>query len=153
MATSGILYGVYVLPIIFSIVLGSIVMGGILQEPDRELNMWPGSSKTLHNDKSIQLIGLAQQYSDSTPVKILINVDDASFDCGDLYVTIYSSDKKVVTQSGFLDQCFIKNKSTLPMGEEFSEIIEVPGKYELVAEMSDKAQKHTISASGKFTVK
>ena len=153
MATSGILYGVYVLPVIFSVILGSVVMMGILQEPDRELNMWPGSSKTIPNDKSIQLIGLAEQYSSSTPVKILINIDDASFDCGDLYVTIYSSDKKVVAQNGFLEQCFVKNKSVLPMGEDFSEIIDIPGKYELVAEMNDKTQKHTISTSGKFTVK
>ncbi|QUC64942.1 hypothetical protein NsoK4_01270 [Nitrosopumilus sp. K4] len=151
MATRGILYAVFVLPVIFSIVFGSAVMADILQEPDRELNMWRIGSVSSH-DKSIQIIGLAQQYSTSSPVKVLVSVDDHSYDCGDLYLTIYSGNN-VVTQSGFLEQCFVKDNSQLPIDDEFSEILDTPGQYELVAEIKDKSQKHTISASGKFTVK
>ena len=153
MATKGILYAVFILPVIFSIVFGSVVMANVLQESDRELNMWRIEVNDDSHDKSIQLIGLAKQYSTSSPVKILVMVDDVSFDCGDLYVTIYSSDKNVLTQSGFLDQCFAKTNANLPLGDDFSEVVSIPGQYELVAEMNDKTQKYTISTSGKFTVK
>lgn len=149
MATRRVLYAVFLLPVIFSIVFGSAVMADILQEPGRELNMWPSGSSS----KSIQIIGLAQQYTTSSPVKIQVSVDDASFDCGDLYVTIYSSEGSVVSQSGFLEQCFAKTNSVLPMGDAFSESLDTSGQYKLVAEMKDKAQKHTISATGKFIVK
>jgi hypothetical protein len=152
MATRGVLYAVFVFPAIFSIVFGSVVMAEILQEPDRELNMWR-VGELGSNDKSIQIIGLAQQYSTSSSVKILVSVYDTSFECGDLYVTIYSSDNSVVTQNGFLEQCFATSNSQLPIGDDFSEIIDTPGQYTLVAEMRDKAQKNTISASEKFTVK
>jgi hypothetical protein len=153
MATRGVLYAVFVLPVIFSVVFGSFVMGDVLQEPDRELNMWRIGEYGDSHDQSIQLVGLAKQYSTSSPVKIQVSITDVYFDCGELYVTIYSSDKNVVTQSGFLDQCFAKNGAHLPLNDEFSEIIATPGQYELVAEMKDKAQKETISTSGKFTVK
>ena len=153
MANKGILYAVFILPVIFSIVFGSIVMADVLQKPDRELNFWPVGESGDSHDKSVEIIGLAQQYSTSNPVKIFVNVDDTSFDCGDLYVTIYSSDNTIVTQNGFLEQCFAKNKAQLPIEDEFSEIIDNPGQYKIVAEMRDKTQKHQISASGKFTIK
>jgi len=35
---------VFGLPVILSIIFGSAVMSNILQEPNRELNMWPMSS-------------------------------------------------------------------------------------------------------------
>ncbi|MDH3191339.1 MAG: hypothetical protein OEM18_01450 [Nitrosopumilus sp.] len=148
----GILYAVFVLPVIFSIIFGSVVLADVLQEPDRELNMWQVGMSERLTDSSIQIIGLAEQYTISSPVKIFVSIDDANFACGDLYVTIYSG-KNVVTQSGFLEQCFGKNMAQLPIDDEFSEIINVPGQYELIAEMRDKNQKHTISASEKFTVK
>lgn len=151
MATKGVLYAVFVLPVIFSIVFGTVVMAEVLQDPDRELNMWNISTNN-SNDKSIQIIGLAQQYSTSTPVKVIVNVKDSSYDCGDLYITIYSG-SDIVTQSGFLEQCFAEDDLKLPVDDDFSEIIDKPGKYDLVAEIKDKSQKNTISASGKFTVK
>ena len=93
-------YVVFILPIIFSIAFGSAVMADVLKSSDRELNMWPiGSINTLSNDKSIKIIGLETQYSASTPIKIQVNVDDPFFDCGDLYVTIYSEKNTVITQS------------------------------------------------------
>jgi hypothetical protein len=147
-------YAVFLLPIVFSIAFGSVVMADVLQSPDRELNMWRvGSTNTLTPDKSIQIIGLEKQYLISTPIEIQVNVDDHFFDCGDLYVTIYSEKNIVITQSGFFKQCFDENKTLLPVDDEFSEIIDTPGQYKLVVKMNDLNQKSSITASGKFTIK
>jgi hypothetical protein len=144
-------YVVFILPIVLSIAFGSAVMADVLQSSDRELDMWRvGSAK---NDKSIQIIGLEKQYLASTPIEIQVNVDDPFFDCGDLYVTIYSGKNTVITQSGFFKQCFDENNVLLPMDNEFSEIIDTPGQYELVVKMNDQNQKSSITASGKFTIK
>ena len=149
-----LVYVIFILPIVFSIAFGSAVMADVLKSSDRELNMWPiGSINTLANDKSIKIIGLEKQYSASTPIKIQVNVDDPFFDCGDLYVTIYSEKNTVITQSGFFKQCFNENNTLLPMDDEFSEIIGAPGQYELVVKMHDPNQKSSITASGKFTIK
>ena len=92
-------YVVFILPIVLSIVFGSVVMADVLQSSDREINMW--RIGPTNNDKSIQIIGLEKQYPASTPIEIQINIDDPFFDCGDLYVTIYSGKNTVITQSGF----------------------------------------------------
>jgi len=152
MATS-LVYVVFVLPIVLSIAFGTVVMADVLQSPDRELNMWPmGNSEIMKNDDDISIIGLENQYSISSPVQIQVKVDDSQFDCGDLYVTVYSG-KHIVTQSGFLKQCFDENNALLPVDDDFSEIIDKPGQYDLVVKMTDQNQKSTITTSGKFTIK
>lgn len=152
MATS-LVYVVFVLPIVLSIAFGTVVMADVLQSPDRELNMWPmGNSEIMKNDEDISIIGLENQYSISSPVQIQVKIDDSQFDCGDLYVTVYSG-KHIVTQSGFLKQCFDENNSLLPVDDDFSEIIDKPGQYDLVVKMTDQNQKNTITTSGKFTIK
>lgn len=152
MATS-LVYVVFVLPIVLSIAFGTVVMADVLQSPDRELNMWPmGNSEIMKNDEDISIIGLENQYSISSPVQIQVKIDDSQFDCGDLYVTVYSG-KHIVTQSGFLKQCFDENNSLLPVDDDFSEIIDKPGQYDLVVKMTDQNQKSTITTSGKFTIK
>ena len=143
-------YVVFILPIILSIAFGSVVMVDVLQSSDRELNMWRVGPT--NNDKSIQIIGLEKQYPASTPIEIQVNVDDPFFDCGDLYVTIYSGKNTVITQSGFFKQCFDENNVLLPIDDEFSEIIDTPGQYELVVKMNDQNQKSSITASEKFTI-
>ena len=151
-----LVYVVFILPIILSITFGSIVLADVLQEPGRELNMWPNGSinKTISNVTSIEIIGLEKQYTASNPVQIQVKVDDASFDCGDLYITIYSSGKSIpITQSGFLEQCFAENDELLPIDDQFSEIIVNPGQYELIVKMNDQNQKSSITASEKFTIK
>jgi len=149
-----LVYVVFVLPIVISIAFGTVVMADVLQSPDRELNMWPmGNHNIMTNDESISIIGLEKQYSISTPIQIQVKVDDSQFDCGDLYVTVYSGKQTVVTQSGFLQQCFDTNNSLLPIDDTFSEIIDKPGQYDLVVKMTDQNQKSSISASGKFTIK
>ena len=148
------IFVVFVLPVIFSIVFGSAVMSDILQKPHRELNMWPMSySEEVSSHKSsIEIIGLSKQYSVTVPVEIQIKVNDSSFDCGDLYITIYSSSSDVVTQGGFFEQCFEKGNSMIPVGDKFSKIIDTPGSYELVAEMVSK-QLQNLSITETFTVK
>ena len=152
----GVTYLVFLLPTVFSFIFGGVVLGQVLQEPDRELNMWQiqFSDGPIVSSKSIQIMGLESQYSITEPIEIEISVTDSSFDCGNLYVTIYhESSKEVITQSGFFDQCFDKTNSLLPLDEEFSEIIDEPGNYEIKVDLSDTSQKESISVKGKFTVK
>ena len=145
---------VFVLPVIFSIIFGSVVMTDILQKPDRELNMWPmSSSEGFSSPTSIEIVGLSKQYSTVEPVEIQVKINDLSFNCGDLYVTIYSSGKSdVITQGGFFEQCFEKGNKILPVGNGFSKVIDTPGSYEIVTEMVSKELKN-ISTRGIFTVK
>ncbi len=146
---------VFVLPVIFSLVFGSAVMADILQKPDRESNIWPISSSEEFSTHTtnIEIIGLSKQYSTSEPIEIQVKIEDSSFDCGDLYVTIYSTGKNdVITQSGFFEQCFEQGSTLLPVEDEFSKVIDTPGSYEIVAEMVSKKLMN-ISISGVFTVK
>ena len=145
---------VFVLPVIFSIIFGSAVMADILQKPDRELNMWPmsfseGSSS---HDSSMTIIGLSSQYLISEPIEVQIKVNDSSFSCGDLYITIYTLGKSdTVTQSGFFNQC-VKNGNLFPINDKFSEVITIPGSYELVAVLVSDGLPN-ISITGIFTIK
>ena len=152
---SGRVFVVFLLPVIFSIIFGSAVMADILDKPDRELNMWPMSYSDgiSSHSSSIEIIGLSKQYSTSEPVEIQIKINDSSFDCGDLYVTIYSSGTSdVITQGGFFEQCFVQGNQILPIDDKFSKAIDIPGNYEIVVDMVSKQLKN-ISISGTFSVK
>mgnify|MGYP003684928947 CR=1 FL=1 len=147
---------VFILPVILSIIIGSAVLSDVLQKPGRELNMWPMSNSegvgTSHSSP-IEIIGLSKQYSTTEPVEIQVKVGDSSFSCGDLYITIYSSGKSdVITQGGFFEQCFESGNNIIPVGEEFSKVIDTPGSYDIVTEMVSKQLKN-ISTKGTFTVK
>ena len=149
-----LVYVVFVLPILLSIAFGSVVMADVLKSPDRDLNMWRiNSENTSNQDKSIIIIGLEKQYSTTSPVEIQVKISDSFYDCGDLYVTIYSGKDTVISQNGFFKQCFVKNNSILPVDDRFSEIIDTPGQYELVVKMNDQNQKSSIIDSVKFTIK
>ena len=145
---------VFVLPVIFSIIFGSVVMADTLQKPDRELNMWPMSSSensSSHNS-DLKIIGLSNQYLVSEPIEIQVKVNDISFSCGDLYITIYTSGKSdVVTQGGFFNQC-LENGNLFPINDKFSKIITVPGSYQIVADIVSNDLSN-ISTSGIFTIK
>lgn len=145
---------VFVLPVILSLIFGTVVLSDILQKPDRELNMWPMSSGGLSSHSSpLEIIGLSKQYSTSEPIEVQVKVNDSSFNCGDLYITIYSSGKSdVITQGGFFSQCFENESPIIPVGDEFSEIIDSPGSYDLVTEMVSN-DLTTISTKETFTVK
>ena len=151
----GVTYVVYVLPVVFSIIFGSIVMADILQEPGRELDLLRFDSiGDNSHDEPLKIIGLKNQYSVSEQIQIQVIVDDQSFSCGDLYLTIYTSGKEnAVTQSGYFEQCFDNENPFLPLRERFSEIIDTPGRYEIVVDMLDKNQKNSITTSEEFIVK
>jgi hypothetical protein len=147
------LFVVFILPIIFSVIVGSIVMADTLQKPDRELNMWPMSNSETSHGSSIQIIGLSSQYSISESIEIKVKVTDSSFNCGDLYITIYDSEKiNVVTQGAFFEQCFTNGSDLLPIDNKFSKAISTPGSYQLVVDILSKDLSN-ISTSGIFTVK
>jgi hypothetical protein len=152
MASSKVII-VFVLPVIFSIIFGSAVMADTLQKPDRELNMWPMTfSGNSSHDSDIKIIGLQNQYSISEPVQIQVKINDSSFSCGDLYITIYTSGSSdVVTQGGFFNQC-LKNGDLFPNNDNFSKIIDSPGSYKIVADVVS-TDLSNISTSGIFTVK
>ena len=104
---------VYVLPIILSVGLGAVVMAEALNNSDRTLNMWQFNQSGISevSTETIQVIGLQTQYTTSESVDLQIKLNDDTFDCGDLYITIYkisNTSKEVVTQSGFLNQCYDK---------------------------------------------
>ncbi len=147
------LFVVFILPVIFSVIVGSVVMADTLQKPDRELNMWPMSNSETSHGSSIQIIGLSAQYSLSESIEIKVKVSDSSFNCGDLYITIYDSDKSnVVTQGAFFEQCFSSESNLIPISDKFSKVINTPGSYDLVVDMISKDLSN-ISTSGTFTVK
>jgi hypothetical protein len=105
------LFVVFILPIIFSVIVGSIVMADTLQKPDRELNMWPMSNSENSHGSSMQIIGLSSQYLVSESIEIKVKISDSSFNCGDLYITIYNSEKSnVITQGAFLNSVLTVNQ-------------------------------------------
>ena len=120
----------------------------ILQKPDRVLNLWPSSETQSHG--SLEIIGLSEQYSVSEPIEVQFAISNPYFDCTDLYVTIYSQDAPVV-QNGFFKQCFGAD-GIIPADDVFSEVVGVPGSYELVAQTGSE-DLGFILASGVFTVK
>jgi hypothetical protein len=143
---------VFVMPVILSLIFGSAVLAEVLQKPDRELNLWPITFTTgSSNNAEIKIIGLSSQYSISEPIEITVRINDSSFDCGDLYVTIYSQTNDVITQGGFFEQCFGDGSKTLPIGDTFSRTIDTPGSYKIVVEMLSK-ELLNISTSGTFIV-
>jgi len=158
-AVRGVAFVVFLLPVVISIAFGSVVMGEILKEPERELNMWPfkfsESGTTDVGSGSVKIVSLKDNYSILESISVQVLATGSGFDCGDLYITIYDlgfTQKQVVTQSGYFDQCFAENNLLLPIDGEFSEKIEGIGFYEIVIEMNDKNYKSTITTSEKFSV-
>ena len=136
---------VYILPIILSVSLGTIVMAEALNDSERELNMWQFDGNVAPTEQELSLIGLEKSYSVSELIEFSIKVNDDSFNCGDLYITIYKTNpaNQVVTQSGYLKQCFTINQQNLPIDENYSVVITESGTYRTVIELSD--EKHTLS--------
>jgi len=144
---------VFVLPVLFSIIFGSAVMADALQKPDKELNMWPMtfSGHSSHNS-DLEIIGLSNQYSVDEPVEIKVKINDSSFKCGDLYITVYASESSdVVTQGGFFNQC-VKDGNFFPINDKFSKIITDLGSYKIVVDVVS-TDLSNISTTGTFTVK
>jgi len=148
---------IYVLPIILSVSLGTAVMAETLNSSDRELNFLQFGDKS-HSSSSTQefsIIGLNSEIAQNSNLEFSINFSDSNFDCGDLYITIYdvTSGKQVLTQSGYLKQCFIQNNNLLPVDDTFSELITKPGTYEIHIEIFNKKYSESVSMTETLRVK
>ena len=158
MAVRKVVYAVFLIPAVVSIFFGGLVLGEVLKKPERELDMMPFdfSDKYMGSPGVMTIIGLQKEYSNLKPIEISVSVSDPIFDCGDLYITIFDVSKvpkEVVTQSGFFGQCYEKNNLTMPTDDEFSELIDSPGQYEIVSEINDKTYKKSLTVSERFIVK
>lgn len=148
MALRGTAIAAFVIPIVFSFIYGGAVLS-------MGLNGQPGAdSVSQSNSGSISIIGLKDDYAVSENIGAQISASDPAYDCGDLYMTIYdvSSEKKAVSQNAFFDQCY-GTSGALPLNEEFSEKIDKPGKYSLVAQLFDKDGNKFLTAEKQITVK
>ena len=146
---------VYILPIILSVSLGTLVMAEALNDPARELNMWQSDGDTGSlDDTGLSIIGLEKTYSTSDQIEFKVQVRNSNFDCGDLYITISTSDmKQVITQSGFLKQCFTQQNQNIPLDDKYSEIIREPGKYQILIEIFGQNYNDSLSYVANITVK
>lgn len=144
MASKGI--ALFVIPIIFSFVYGGLVLGFAMQEPRVD-------SMTTHQSSTLEILDLQGSYASGERVGVQISVSDASYDCGDLYITVYDvagGAKKAVKQGAFFDQCYGAS-GTLPISEKFSENFDA-GQYSLEAQLFDKTGDKFLSATQKFSV-
>ena len=158
MAVRSAAYVFFLFPVVVSIFFGTMVLGEVLKEPERNLNLWPfeSSGSVIAQTGAMKINGLQESYSVSNPIEITVSVSDPIFDCGDLYITIYDISKtpnEVITQSGFFGQCYAKNNLVMPIDDKFSETVDTSGQYQIVAEINDKGFKKTLTASEEFIVK
>jgi hypothetical protein len=158
MAVRSVAFVVFLFPVVISLFFGTMVLGEVLKEPERNLDLWPfeSSGSVIVQTSAMKINELQESYSVSKPIEITVSVSDPIFDCGDLYITIYDVSKtpnEVVTQSGFFGQCYATKNLVMPIGDKFSEAIDTPGQYEIVAEINDKEFKKTLTASEQFIVK
>ena len=149
MAKSSI-FLIYLLPIVLSVSLGTAVMAETLSDSERELNFlqFGGEGYISSSKTDIQLIGFSSEIIQNSNLEFSITFSNSDFNCGDLYITIYdvsTSEKQVLTQSGYLKQCFIQNNNILPVGESYSELISKPGLYEIYVEIFDEKYSKNMS--------
>jgi hypothetical protein len=141
---------IYVLPIVLSVSLGTAVMAETLSSPDRELNFlqFGGEGYTSSSKNAISLVGFNDEITQNSNLEFSIKFSNSDFNCGDLYITIYdvtTSEKQVLTQSGYLKQCFIQNNDILPVAENYSELITKSGTYEIHVEIFNEKYSENIS--------
>ena len=141
---------IYVLPIVLSVSLGTAVMAETLSSPDRELNFlqFGGEGYASSSKSAISLVGFNDEITQNSNLEFSIKFSNSDFNCGDLYITIYdvsTSEKQVITQSGYLKQCFIQNNDILPVDENYSELITKSGTYEIHVEIFNERYSENIS--------
>jgi hypothetical protein len=138
-----------VIPIVFSFIYGGSVLSLASSDQSRNSLVLPSSSD------SIAIIGLKDDYTMPDSLSAQVSASDPAYDCGDLYLTVYdisSFGKKPVSQNTFFDQCY-GTSGKIPLNEEFSEKIDKPGKYLLVAQLFDKDGDKFLTTERPFTVK
>ena len=138
---------VFVLPAALSVLFASAVFAGIT-DPDGISDASPLSSSD-----SMYIAGLNEQYAVSEAIEVVVTVEDPVFDCGDLYITVYSAETdETLVQEAFFDQCFGAAGGSLPLGSAFSTAIGVPGSFVMSAQMFSTGSETAI-AERSFTVK
>ncbi|MDE1765718.1 MAG: hypothetical protein KGI27_05490 [Thaumarchaeota archaeon] len=159
MGARKIAYVVFVLPVVISIILGGYVLSNVLAQPDRHLNMWQfnfTSAPGQIGSPDIRIMNLNSSYSVGAQLNFIVRVNNTSFDCGDLYMTIYNvgmSPKQVVAQNAYFSQCFAAGNFTLPVHEAFSPLINATGDYQIVADMKDKSYQNSINVTAGFSIR
>ena len=133
-------------------------MAETLNSSDRELNLLQfGDESYSHSSSSgISIVGFNNEITQNTNLEFTIKFSNSEFNCGDLYITIYdvnNSERQVLTQSGYLKQCFIQNNDILPVGENYSELISEPGNYEIYIEIFDEKYSKNITMTETLRVK
>lgn len=148
MTLRGTAVAAFVIPIVFSFIYGGAVLSMGLNGGQS------GGDSVSQNADSMSIIGLKGDYAVNENISAQVSISDPAYECGDLYLTVYedSSGKKAVSQNAFFDQCY-GTSGTIPLGEEFSENIDKPGKYSLVAQLFDKDGNKFLTAETKITVK
>ena len=154
---------IYVLPIVLSVSLGTAVMAETLSASDRELNFLQFgeksstiSSSSPNSTSQLSIVGFSSEIIQNSNLEFSVKVTNSNFNCGDLYITIYdisTSEKQVLTQSGFLNQCFVENNNILPVNENYSELISKSGTYEIFVEIYDTKYTKKISMTEILEVK
>tara|TARA_B100000686_G_C16284253_1_gene710377 strand:- start:157 stop:630 length:474 start_codon:yes stop_codon:yes gene_type:complete len=149
---------VYILPIILSASLGTAVMAETLNNSDRELNFlqFGGENYISSSNNEISLVNFNNELTQNSNLEFTINFSNADFNCGDLYITIYdvtTQEKQILTQSGYLKQCFVQNNNILPVGENYSELLSKSGTYEIYIEIFDEKYSKNISMTETVRVK
>ena len=133
-------------------------MAETLNSSDRELNFLQFGDNKSHSSSpthGFSLIGLNSEIAQNSNLEFSINFSDSDFNCGDLYITIYdvTSGKQVLTQSGYLKQCFVQNNDILPVDDTFSELITKPGTYEIHIEIFNEKYSESVSMVETLRVK
>ena len=151
-------YIIYILPIVLSVSLGTAVMAETLGSTERELNFlqFGGEGYDSNSKNEINLVGIDSEITQNSNLEFSINFSNSDFNCGDLYITIYdvsTSEKHILTQSGYLKQCFVQNNNTLPVGENYSELISKSGTYEIHVEIFDQKYTKSITSAKILEVK
>ena len=125
-------------------------MAETLSSSDRELNFlqFGGEGYTSSSKSGISFVGFNDEITQNSNLEFSIEFSNPDFNCGDLYITIYdvsTSEKQVLTQSGYLKQCFLQNNNTLPVDETYSELITKSGTYEIYVEIFNEKYSKNIS--------
>ena len=133
-------------------------MAETLSSSDRELNFlqFGGEGYTSSSTNVINLVGFNNELLQNSNLEFSIKLSNSDFNCGDLYITIYdvsNSVKEVLTQSGYLKQCFIQNNNILPVGENYSELMSESGTYEIYVEIFNEKYSKNISTTETLRVK
>ena len=133
-------------------------MAETLNDSNRELNFlqFGGEGHTSISKSGIILNGFSSEIMQNSNLEFTISFSNSDYNCGDLYITISDitlSEEQVLTQSGYLKQCFIQNNNLLPVDDTFSELISKPGTYEIYIEIFDQTYSKSTDMTKTLLVK